>query len=835
MNIIKISYEKKENYFPSPIFLKVLMIFFSLLPILVNAQKATAIKLKGKIVDAKSNQPIIGATIAVVSNHLGTYSNENGFFNLNIPSDTSTLVISSIGYKTLTEKLKSNNLSSFTIKLEEDIHELDVVTVVSEKERIARISTDKISTVKMSPKLVAKLPNMGEVDVIRSFQLLPGISATNETSAGLYVRGGTPDQNLILFDGMNIYYVDHFYGFFSAFNASTIDDIELMKGGFPAKYGGRISSIMEIKGNSADMEKMKGTANLSLLSANGAIEVPVIKDKLSFLFAVRRSYTDIIRTGLYNKIFDLYNNSNNNNTPRQTFRGGMGNFNQISTVPSFYFYDLNSKLTYKLNNQHSFSFSLYNGKDNLDNSSSTSLPGFRGPGSINASTSTTSNTMSSKDIASWGNTGLSTRWNADWNSSFNTSLQLSYSDYFSNRDQKNSQSNPNSNSNTNNFSSTQSTLENNNVKDYSIRLRNQWNINQNNIMEFGWEHTLNDITYSLAYNDTSTIVNTKNKGYLSAGYLQDQILLNNKKIQLNAGVRGTYQNLTKKFYFEPRLSLSYEWIKGLKLKTAWGKYYQFCTRIIREDVLQGSKDFWLLSDGTTIPVSSAIHYIAGSSYETGDFLFSIEGYYKELSGLTEYTFRTTNTFRRGPNQTTPAYFFKGTGYAKGLEFMLQKKYGLNTGWIAYTLGEVKNTFPDLNYGKSYYANQDQTHEFKAVYCRKVKNWDFSSTFVYATGKPYTAPENRYQVTLLDGSTYTYWHVSDKNSVRLPDYHKLDLAISYNLAGIVADKTFTLSVFNVYNHENIWYKKYQISDTDITVTDVKYLGFTPNVSLTIKFK
>ena len=185
--------------------------------------------------------------------------------------------------------------------------------------------------------------------------------------------------------------------------------------------------------------------------------------------------------------------------------------------------------------------------------------------------------------------------------------------------------------------------------------------------------------------------------------------------------------------------------------------------------------------------------------------------------------------------TQQEYFFKGKGYAKGIEILLQKKFGLNTGWISYTLSEVKHTFPDLNYGKPYYASHDQPNEFKGVYTRKIKNWDISATFVYATGKPYTAPESQYEITMLDGSKYEYIHVSDKNSLRLPDYHKLDLSVSYNWSGTVADKILSLSIFNVYNHKNIWYKKYDIQEDEISVTNVNYLGFTPNVSFTIKFK
>jgi outer membrane receptor for Fe3+-dicitrate len=329
------------------------------------------------------------------------------------------------------------------------------------------------------------------------------------------------------------------------------------------------------------------------------------------------------------------------------------------------------------------------------------------------------------------------------------------------------------------------------------------------------------------------MMDKNNYGNQSSFYLQDKINLLNKKISINAGMRVTFQDVTEKLYIEPRFSISCQLSEVFKISSAWGIYNQLCTRVIREDVLQGSKDFWLLADGNTIPVSSATHYILGASYEKGDYLINVEAYYKDMEGLTEYSYRTTRSIRQA--MTQQEYFFEGKGYAKGIEILLQKKYGLNTGWISYTLSEVKHTFPDLNYGKHYYASHDQPNEFKGVYSRKIKNWDVSATFVYATGKPYTAPESQYEITMLDGSTYEYIHVSDKHSLRLPDYNKLDLSVSYNWAGTIADKTLSLSIFNVYNHKNIWYKKYNIQEDEISVTNVNYLGFTPNISLTIKFK
>jgi ferric enterobactin receptor len=804
---------------PRLVFSLFILFFLNSPNLYVIAQTVSSTKLEGKIINSKDKQPVPYASITVKSNGKGTLTNNNGYFVLELPNDTASVIAASIGFKPRTIKITpSTDFRRFYAELDEDIHELDEVTVISEKERIVRVS-ENISSVKISPKMVSKLPNLGEVDVMRSFQLLPGISASNETSSGLYVRGGTPDQNLILFDGMTIYHVDHFYGFFSAFNANTIDDIELMKGGFPAKYGGRTSSTMVITGHLADLSKINAQADISLLSVNGALEVPLIKQRLSLQVAARRSYTDIIRTGLYNKIFDLYSDDTQSDQPSPP--GGMGRLQMQEQQPDFYFYDLNSKLNFIVNHRHSLSVSFYNGKDHLDNSMDFSS-GFNYGGT------SSQNSSSSTDIAGWGNIGVSSQWKADWSSSFNSSLFVSYSRYFSNRDQSNTMSNS-----TGSESRNSGTLEDNNVNDVSFRLRNQWEINKYNLIEFGIENSYNKITYKLVFNDTSVMVNRNEEGNQTAVYVQDKVSLMDKKIEMNIGLRCTYQDIVQKVLYEPRTEISYEPVEGLKIRSAWGIYYQLCIRVVREDILQGSKDFWLLSDGDNIPVSSSMHYIAGISYEKGSFLVDAEVYYKTLNGLTEYSLRNTNSFRIASEQQE--YFFQGNGYAKGIEVLFQKKYGLNTGWIGYTLSEVKYTYPDLNYGNPYYASHDQPHEFKAIYCRKIRRFDFSSTFIYATGKPYTSPESQYQLTLLDGSTYNYIHVSDKNSLRLPDYHRLDVAVSYNWSGEKTECTLSLSVFNVYNRKNVWYKKFEINEDEVTVTNVNYLGITPNLSFSIRLK
>jgi hypothetical protein len=802
-------------------FIAFIIIIF-VIPWQLSGQKSSL--LLGQIVNSSNQQPVPYATISLLDKKTGVISDGKGYFTLKVPSDTASLIVSCVGFQMMKEKLNPNKpFSYYIILIKENVKELDEVTVTAEKERIARVTND-VSSVKMSPALVSKLPNMGEVDIMRSFQLLPGVSATNETSAGLYVRGGTPDQNLILFDGMTIYNVDHFYGFFSAFNANAVDDIELIKGGFPARYGGRTSSVMEITGRLADYRKFKATASLSLLSFNGAMDIPIVKDKLSLQIAVRRSYTDIIRTGLFTKIYNIY--SDKSSTTTQQPSGGPGGFGRTRTqtqIPSFYFYDLNTKLSWRLDSRNELALSLYNGKDNLNNSRDMSNFGFQS-GQSAATTRIT-------DLAGWGNTGASAQWHGKWSDKFNSSAFVSYSDYFSNRNIKNTTSSDTSTVITNPVAT--NTLEDNNVKDYSLRINNELQLCSWNRLEFGLEHIYNDISYKLNFGDTIKVNDKLQHGFRTAVYLQDRIELN-KKFDLTLGIRTTYYDVTRETYYEPRFSAGYKINDNFRLKVAAGRYYQFITRIIREDILQGSKDFWLMADNSVIPVSSAYHYIAGFTWEKGSWLADVEGYYKQLDGLTEYSSRTT-TIGRPNGVDRQDQFSKGRGIAKGVEIMLQKKYGLNTGWIAYTLSQVVNTFPDLNYGKPFYASQDQTHEFKAVYTRKAGNWDFAGTFVFATGKPYTAPIDQYQMTMLDGSVNSFIHVSDKNALRLSAYHRMDISASYTWQGIVADKTLAFSIFNAYNRKNIWYKEFAIQGNEMNVTDVKYLGFTPNLTFTVRIK
>lgn len=776
------------------------------------------ITISGVVKDKESGETLPFANVFIKDTNIGTTTNGDGFFTLfNVPSENSTIQVQYLGYKvetlTLTKEIVKDKI---TILLAPDFNKLDEVVINTDSRQQIIKMNENVSQISLSPKRLASIPNLGEKDIFRALQLLPGVSGTNESSAGLYVRGGTPDQNLVLLDGFTVYHVDHFYGFFSAFNSDAIKDIQLFKGGFPAEYGGRISSVMDLTGKRGNINKVSFSGGLSLVSANATLEIP-IGEKANLLLAGRRSYTDIIRSGLYNNIFDLYNDNNQSNGTRFP---NFNNFQQNQTQPSFYFYDLNTKFSYNPSDKDIISISMYNGEDNLDSSrknNTTFGSNTDGERSI---------TTDIKDLLNWGNWGSSIRWARQWNDKLYTNIVGAYSNYFSNRNRVNDVTIQLPDT-TNNFKT--GLVEDNNLKDYTLRLHSEYKINSKHSLEFGGQITKNDVDYNYTFNDTITVIDQKDEGVLNTVYLQDK-WSPSEKLNIVGGIRATHFDVTDEFYYEPRFSLSYQLNDKLKLKGAWGRYYQFVNRIVREDVTQGSRDFWLLADEENSPISFSEHLIIGSSYEIDDWLFDIEYFEKEMTGLTEFSLRFQSALGADPNDQL---FFEGTGISRGVDFLIQKMVGKYTGWMGYTLSEVVHTFPGLS-DKPFYSLNDQRHEFKLVNVLKAGRWDLGATWVYGSGKPYTAPNGIYTITLLDGTKTEYVSVGDKNGPRHAPYHRLDLSFTYKFDIGSGKGSMGLSLFNFYNRSNTWYKEFEVVNGQVIETNINYIGFTPSLFFNVSF-
>lgn len=794
-------------------------------PIFKGGSEKSNLTVNGKIFDTKTGESLPFVTVRVPGTNIGSMSNVDGFFTLlNVPTDTSTLVITYIGYQKRIIKLNPTlPLKDIQVGMQVQSRELSEVTIMADKQDLLQ-QAEKPGMIKMSTAKLDMLPNLGEKDIFRSFQLMPGVSSANESSSGLYVWGGTPDQALILYDGFTVYHVDHLFGFFSAFNAEAIKDVQLYRGGFESKFGGRVGSVVEITGKDGSSKKWNAGASVSLLGLNFFVEVP-IKDKFTSLVTFRTSYQGFMYNLLYKKLDNQNTGSTSSNTGNSSSSAPPGSpFATQSQSPTGNFYDLNVKLAYKFgkHDANNITFSLFNSQDKINNGQNFNLSGFGG-GSNSFSSNTT-------DLTKYGNLGGSIKFSRKFNEKLYNNTLISASHYFNDRNRSNSLTLEDSagNSTSHSFGN----FENNAVLDIALKSDFEIKLNSWNKLETGLLADYYSVHYSYAQSDTATLLSINNKGTTIATYLQDNLSFWKSRFNLLMGSRLTYYNVTNKPYFEPRASLSLLIAKGLKFQAATGLYYQYVDKITREDILDGNNDFWILSDGKQVPVSSSVHYIAGLNYEYKWFTFSFDGYYKNLYNISEYSLRIQNAIGAiNYNED----FYKGSGIAKGTDYTIMAKVKGYNGWVTYALGKV-----DYNmaaFGGWYPASQDVRHEFKTVHTYRIWRFDISATWMFSTGQPYTAPQGGYQLTLLDGSTANFITVSSKNGERFPDYHRLDFAVTYNqpITWSGGNMAFTFSLFNVYNRTNIWYKEYQIENGKVVVTNVNYLGITPNFTFSFRIR
>lgn len=770
----------------------------------------------GVVKDRQSGEPLPFASVLIRGTSKGCSSNIDGYFTLpDIPSDTSAILVYYLGYyKQLFYLSPHADVRDITILMDPVTTQLKTIEVKGQREDLLKASEGG-NLIKMAPAKLAELPSLGEKDIFRTFQLMPGIGGGSGSSAGLYVRGGTPDQNLILYDGFTVYHQEHLFGMFSAFNPNAIKEVQLYKGGFEAKYGGRLSSVMEIIGKTGNDQKFNGGIDAGFIGVNGYVEIP-LKGKGSVFLAARRSY----KSFLYEKLFDSF--SQDNPVPQEVRPAGPGGMPRMieEQEPTSYFYDLNAKVTYKFNLKDIVAFSFFSGQDYFDNSRD--MNHSRGGMSVSGGIT---------DLTKWGNWGSSAKWSRKWNEKLYSNNLVSVSNYSNSKDRSDARTIIKEDGTSSEFNN--GSVEENSLKDFCFKTDNEWKWNDQNQIEFGAQYNHYDIAYSFLQNDTLSILDMQNKGDLIAAYVQNRLNPFDKKITLLPGLRVSYFSNTGKPYFEPRFQASINATSQLKIKASTGLYYQFANRIIREDIQSGSRDIWILSNGDNIPVSSSIHFITGASYETRDVLIDAEVYYKRLSGLTEYTLRFSHRF--GENIDYSSLFYEGTGYTRGFDLLLQKKFGKFSGWIGYTLSETRYKFPV--YGEGYFAaSQDVTNEFKVVAIYKIKKWTLSGTWVYSTGMPYTQPIGGYVLTMPDSTTKSIIIPGSKNAARLPDYHRLDLSAKYDFTmGETGKGSIGFSLFNVYNRKNVWYKEFTVDETGLTETNVNLLGITPNVSVTLQIR
>jgi len=781
----------------------------------------------GKINDINSGESLPYAKVTIKDTNRVSTANQDGSFTiLNIPVG-SILVINKMGYESKEIKVSSDTkrLIINLYKLEKDSLIEDVVVVGSVNSNMMQQSG--ISQFSLSPDLTRSLPNLGEQDIFRSMQLLPGVSGSNESSSGLVVRGGTIDQNLVLFDDFTVYHVDHVFGFFSAFNNNAIKDVQFYKGGFGAKYGGRMSSVVDITGKDGNTEQFGIGASVSLLSTNAVVEQPFADGAGSFILTGRKSY----QSDLYNDILESVTGENQN-AQAGTSTPGQFALGRFSIEPESYFYDMNAKLTYRLPNDDKFSISFYNGADELDNSRDVDgnadisrlceLFDGNGPFGGTFCEEEISFAVGTIDLSEWGNTGISAKYSHQWNDRLDTNFVISASEYFSYRDRLINTQVIYEDSDDEPTTGESSSNEDNQLDDFTVKIENDYYLNQWNTLSFGLQYTQQNIDFSLIQNG-DLVLETKNEGATSTVYIEDEIVIN--ALTVIPGLRVSKYSINDEVYTEPRLSISYELNDTTQLRAAFGDYHQFALSVARQSIEEGPRNFWTLAEGETVPVSKSSHFILGTTHYVGNYNFNIELFHKEYEGLSEFTQQTRpirNEDGTGLTLILEQEFHTGSGTASGVELFLQKNIGDLTGWVGYTFSEVIYDFPTVS-DTTYFADQDATNEFKTVLMYRWGDWDLASTFIYATGRPYTEV-----LGVVEDTFPPTYEVGAKNDLRYDDYHRLDLSFTYNFSRRGLDGQAGLSIFNLYDRKNQWYTEYEIIEGEILETEITYRGFTPSL-------
>ena len=738
--------------------------------------------ISGYVQDNASGENLIGVSIYEKESFKGTASNQYGFYSLTLDEGNYKIIYSFIGFKNITKEINLNKNIRLNISLDSDAILTEEITITGEK-LDKNVSSSDMSQAKIEVQNIKQLPViLGEVDVLKSAQLLPGIQSGGEGNSGLYVRGGGPDQNLILLDEAVVYNAAHLFGFFSVFNADAIKDINIIKGGMPAEYGGRLSSVLDITMKDGNNKKYEVDGGIGLLSSRLTLQGPVQKEKSSFIISGRRTYIDVL-----SKPF----------MPEDNAFSGSG----------YYFYDLTTKINYRISDKDRLYLSGYFGRDVFNFRNSENDIGIEIP---------------------WGNATTSLRWNHLFNEKLFMNTSLIFSDYRFE------------------FNIAQQEFELkifSGINDWNTKVDFLYQPNQRHTIKFGTNYTYHEFTPGNASGRAGEVVFEPDeiyKQYSNEGaiYLSDDFEVSDI-LKIHAGLRyssfqhsgyisfrdyirndfnGTDDNYRN---IEPRLSFRYKINPTSSVKGAYTQNYQYI-HLASTSSVSLPTDLWVPSSAVIEPKFSE-QYALGffknlkeNMYET-----SIEAYYKDMTNLIEYkegVLPEDNT-----NSSSDDAFVFGNGESYGAEFLIKKNQGKTTGWIGYTISKTTRYFDEVNNGKPFPAKYDRRHDLSLTATHKLsKSWTISSVFVYATGNSITLPTERYTI---GGNVYTEF--TSRNGYKMEPYHRLDIGATYTSKKKKRfQSSWNFSIYNVYSRKNPYFIYFDLESPEGETGNIQDGNITP---------
>ncbi len=748
---------------------------------------------------------MIGANVYIKEISKGTVSNQYGFYSITVPKGEYIITVSYIGYIDFSKKITLDKNIRLNIQSKPNL--IVAKEVVISSERTINIESTQMGAVRLPVEKIKVLPAfMGEVDIIKTIQLLPGVQSGGEGNTGFYVRGGGPDQNLILLDEAVVYNAAHLFGFFSVFNADAVKDINLIKGGMPAQYGGRLSSVLDITMKDGNYKEYKAEGGIGIISSRLTVQGPIKKDTSSFIASGRRTYIDVLMEPFIKE---------------DAKAKGSG----------YYFYDLNAKVNYKFSDKDRLFLSGYFGRDvfSLNNKDA----GF------------------GANIA-WGNATGSLRWNHLFSNKLFMNATLIMSDYEFE------------------FGAEQDNFEFklfSGIRDYNAKIDFTYYPTVRHNVKFGINyiyHIFQPSSVTAKIGETSFDTGGIIKNYANdvAIYVNDDFDLTDK-LKISAGLRGTLfqqigpfdryvdnelgqaadtvhydrgENVELYKHIEPRFSMRYSLGMKSSVKASYTQNYQYI-HLASSTSASLPTDLWVPSSSLVKP-QFGTQYAVGYFRNFNDNIFetSIEVYYKDFQNQISYKDGAQPGDDVGQNADNSFVF--GSGESYGVELFIKKRLGKTTGWIGYTLSETTRTFEDLNFGLPYPAKYDRRHDISFIATHELnEKWVFSFVFVYATGSSLTLPVGRY---IIDGRIINEY--GERNSFRMASYHRADASVTYKPENKNKRvySTWNLSVFNLYNRHNPYFIYYDTEGSiaegnlEITATQVSLFPILPSITWNFNF-
>jgi hypothetical protein len=744
-----------------------------------------------------------GATVAVPALGLGTATEADGHYRLSVPEGEQQVTVSFVGYTPQTFTLTLRRDQQRNVTLAASTSELGEVVVQGQQTLKEKLQTTQMGVEHLSIREAKLLPALfGEVDILKTLQLKPGVQNGGEGSSGLFVRGGSADQNLVLVDNVLVYNPNHLFGLFSVFNSDAVQSVDLYKAGFPAQFGGRLSSVVDVKLREGDREKYVTTGGLGLISSRLSFEGPIRwgspkegPARGSFIVSGRRTYFDVFTRAL-----------NRANAGKEDY----------TPIPDYYFYDFNAKANYTLGAKDQVFFTGYLGRD---------VFGFTSPNGFNAN-------------FTWGNTLGALRWQHVFSPQLTLNTTASATSYKYNLG-----------NNVDQFSFDLGST----IQDYNLRADFDYVPNDRHTLKFGGLYTHHNfgvgrLQRSAQDNSVNFGADVNYLGQEAALYAADNIKVTDK-LQAELGLRATgFQSSPDHFGgLEPRASARYSLTDKISLKGSYALMYQY-VHLVSNSGASLPTDIWYPSRLSVKPERSQ-QASAGGSFLLGDgqFLLTNELYYKWSANQIDFK----DGAQIFANNNLDSQFLFGRGWAYGNELYLEKKTGKTTGWVGYTLAWTKRNFPPqlgttgINGGRDFYPNYDRRHNLTVVVIHQLNpRISLTASFVYTSGAPTTLPLGRFAIQdIYQGGIQAIPVYPDRNSYRLIPYHRLDLGMVYKLrpSRIGGDRDLTFSIYNAYNRRNAYFIYFdQVRDkatdkiTGYRAQQVSLFPFIPSVTYNFKF-